>query len=53
VAKEKEADLIVMATHGRSGLSHILFGSVAEKVVRKSTCPVLSVRPPEHEFAMP
>ncbi|NIS61518.1 MAG: universal stress protein [Proteobacteria bacterium] len=38
-AKEKEADLIVMATHGRSGLSHILFGSVAEKVVRKSTLP--------------
>lgn len=53
VAKEKEADLIVMATHGRSGLSHILFGSVAEKVVRKSTCPVLSIRPPEHEFTMP
>ncbi len=53
VAKEKEADLIVMATHGRSGLSHILFGSVAEKVVRKSTCPVLSIRPPEHEFNMP
>lgn len=53
VAKEKEADLIVMATHGRSGLSHILFGSVAENVVRKSPCPVLSIRPPEHEFAMP
>jgi universal stress protein A len=52
-AKEKRVDLIVMASHGRSGLSHILFGSVAEKVVRKSTCPVLSIRPPEHEFAMP
>ena len=52
-AKQKEVDLIVMATHGRSGLSHILFGSVAENVVRKSTCPVLSIRPPEHEFAMP
>jgi nucleotide-binding universal stress UspA family protein len=52
-AKEKGVDLIVMATHGRSGLSHILFGSVAEKVVRKSTCPVLSIRPREHEFAMP
>jgi len=52
-AREKEVDLIVMATHGRSGLSHILFGSVAEKVVRKSTCPVLSIRPPGHEFAMP
>jgi len=52
-AKEKGVDLIVMATHGRSGLSHVLFGSVAEKVVRQSTCPVLSIRPPEHEFAMP
>jgi nucleotide-binding universal stress UspA family protein len=52
-AKEKAVDLIVIATHGRSGLSHILFGSVAEKVVRKSTCPVLSIRPREHEFAMP
>jgi nucleotide-binding universal stress UspA family protein len=52
-AKEKKVDLIVMTTHGRSGLSHTLFGSVAEKVVRKSTCPVLSIRPPEHKFAMP
>jgi nucleotide-binding universal stress UspA family protein len=52
-AREKAVDLIVIATHGRSGLSHMLFGSVAEKVVRKSTCPVLSIRPPEHEFAMP
>jgi nucleotide-binding universal stress UspA family protein len=52
-AKEKGVDLIVIATHGRSGLSHILFGSVAEKVVRKSACPVLSIRPREHEFAMP
>lgn len=52
-AKEKGVDLIVMATHGRSGLSHVLFGSVAEKVVRQSTCPVLSIRPPEHEFTMP
>lgn len=52
-AREEAVDLIVIATHGRSGLSHILFGSVAEKVVRKSTCPVLSIRPREHEFAMP
>ena len=52
-AKQKEVDLIVMTTHGRSGLSHILFGSVAEKVLRQLTCPVLSIRPPEHEFAMP
>ena len=52
-AKEKEVDLIVIATHGKSGLSHILFGSVAEKVVRKAPCPVLSIRHPEHEFIMP
>ncbi len=39
------ADLIVMGTHGRGGLEHILLGSVAEKVVRKSKCPVLTIRP--------
>jgi len=44
-AKEKKADLIVMATHGRTGLSHALMGSVAEKVVRKAPCPVLTVGP--------
>lgn len=44
-AKEKNADLIVMATHGRTGLSHALMGSVAEKVVRQAPCPVLTVRP--------
>lgn len=43
-AKTRKADLIVMATHGRSGLSHLLMGSVAEKVVRSATCPVLTVR---------
>lgn len=52
-AREKKVDLIVIATHGRTGLSHILFGSVAEKVVRKAPCPVLSIRHPEHEFIMP
>jgi nucleotide-binding universal stress UspA family protein len=52
-AREKEVDLIVIATHGRTGLKHVLFGSVAEKVVRKSPCPVLSIRHPEHEFVMP
>jgi nucleotide-binding universal stress UspA family protein len=44
-AKEKNADLIVMATHGRTGLSHALMGSVAEKLVRQAPCPVLTVRP--------
>jgi nucleotide-binding universal stress UspA family protein len=43
-AKELGADLLVMATHGRTGLSHILHGSTAETVVRISTVPVLSVR---------
>ncbi|MBI2563014.1 MAG: universal stress protein, partial [candidate division NC10 bacterium] len=38
-------DLIMMATHGRTGLSHALVGSVTERVVRKAPCPVLSIRP--------
>jgi nucleotide-binding universal stress UspA family protein len=41
------ADLIVMCTHGRSGVSHLLMGSVAEKVVRNATCPVLTLKPDE------
>ncbi len=52
-AREQGIDLIVLATHGRTGLTHALFGSVAEKVVRKAPCPVLSVRPKGHDFAMP
>ena len=52
-AKENEIDLIVIGTHGRTGLTHALMGSVAEKVVRKATCPVLTVRPGQHEFVMP
>jgi len=52
-AKEIEADLIVLGTHGRAGLKHLIFGSVAENVVRKSSCPVLSVRHPTHKFEMP
>ena len=44
-AKDKDADMIVMATHRRTGLSHALMGSVAEKVVRQAPCPVLTIRP--------
>lgn len=53
VAREEQIDLIVIATHGRTGLSHMLLGSTTERVVRKAPCPVLSIRHPEHEFAMP
>ncbi len=49
-AKENEIDLIVIGTHGRTGIAHILLGSVAEKVVRKASCPVLTVRYPGQEF---
>jgi nucleotide-binding universal stress UspA family protein len=45
-AKETNCDLIVMGTHGRTGLNRVLMGSVAEKVVRKATCPVLVVKAP-------
>ncbi len=43
-AKEEEVDLIIISSHGHSGVEQILFGSTAEKVVRKSTCPVLTIR---------
>ncbi len=49
-AKDHGIDLIVIATHGRSGLTHALMGSTAEKVIRKAPCPVLSIRDPEHDF---
>jgi nucleotide-binding universal stress UspA family protein len=52
-AKSHEIDLIVIGTHGRGPVAHMLLGSVAEKVVRKAPCPVLTVRHPEHEFVMP
>ena len=51
--KEAGIDLVVMGTHGRSGIEHILIGSVAEKVVRKAPCPVLTVRPKSVRFSMP
>jgi len=49
-AKESETDLIILATHGRSGLSHFLMGSVAEKIVRNSPCPVLTMKMPDFKF---
>lgn len=49
-ARELAADLIVIATHGRTGLQHVLLGSVAENVVRHAPCPVLTVREHEREF---
>jgi nucleotide-binding universal stress UspA family protein len=52
-AKSQDIDVIVMGTHGRGPIAHMLMGSVAEKVVRKAPCPVLTVRHPEHEFVMP
>jgi nucleotide-binding universal stress UspA family protein len=52
-ATEQEIDLIIMGTHGRGRVAHILMGGVAEHVVRKAPCPVLTVRHPEHEFVMP
>ena len=48
-AETNKVDLIVLATHGRTGLDRLLFGSTAEQVVRYAPCPVLSVRLPEHQ----
>ena len=52
-AKQSQADMIVIGTHGRSGLPHMLLGSVAEKVVRTASCPVLTIRPEAFQFEMP
>ncbi len=52
VAHETKCDLIVMGTHGRAGLSHLLLGSVAEEVVRKAPCAVLTMKIP-HADALP
>ena len=48
MAKELNVDLIVMGTHGRTGFSHLFFGSTAEKVVRLCPCPVLTVKHPDY-----
>lgn len=53
IAKSENVDLIVISSHGRTGMDHVLFGSTADKVVRKAPCPVLTIRPHEHEFVVP
>lgn len=53
VGKELQADLIIMGTHGRTGIAHALLGSVAEKVVRRAPCPVLTIHREEHDFVAP
>jgi len=52
-ARDLDIALIVVGTHGRGALAHLLMGSVAERVVRSASCPVLTVRHPEHDFVMP
>ncbi len=52
-ANEQNVDVIVIGTHGRTGLKHVLLGSVAENVVRHAPCPVLTVRPQGHQFVAP
>lgn len=52
-AREHKIDLIVLSTHGRTGLTHVLMGSVAESVVRTAPCPVLTVRPAGQPSVMP
>jgi nucleotide-binding universal stress UspA family protein len=49
-ARDENIDLIVIGTHGRGAVAHLVMGSVAERVVRTAPCPVLTVRHPEHEF---
>lgn len=49
-AQDEDVDLVIISTHGRTGMEHILFGSTAEKVVRKSPCPVLTLREPIKGF---
>lgn len=52
-ARDNEIDLIVIATHGLTGLEYMVIGSNTERVVRKAPCPVLSLKDPEHEFVRP
>jgi nucleotide-binding universal stress UspA family protein len=52
-ARDLGIDLVIVGTHGRGAMAHLLMGSVAERVVRTAPCPVLTVRHPEHEFVKP
>ena len=49
-AKQQETDLLLITTHGRTGLQHFLLGSTAERILRHAPCPVMVVRDQEHEF---
>jgi nucleotide-binding universal stress UspA family protein len=53
IIQERGCDLIVMGTHGRTGLKHLLFGSVTEEVVRRAHCPVMVVKLPAHGAGAP
>ncbi len=52
-ARDRKTDLIIMGTHGRGPIAHMMLGSTTEQVIRKAPCPVLTVRHPEHEFIQP
>jgi len=48
--RDYEIDLVTVVTHGRGGLAHALFGSTAEEIIADAPCPVLTIRPPQHDF---
>ena len=50
IAKKNDIDMIVLGSHGRTGITHMMMGSVSEKVVRKAPCPVLTVRRSDQKF---
>ncbi len=52
-ARDANIDLIIVGTHGRTGIAHFFMGSVAQHIVRSAPCPVLTVRHPEREFVVP
>ena len=52
-AEAEQIDLVIVGTHGRTGFAHFFMGSVAQHVVRRASCPVLTVRHPEREFVVP